>query len=193
MPTINPSNPSDRQTPGYTLLPGLLHRPRMGNGTNTRHTPHSLIPHRNMRCVDRRRTIVMRHPMMLPGLLTVQLHPHLVEGRKPSLCTIAHSFPVLDFLLDKRGVHAIRDFVHGDIAAVEGLRPENVRVDGDVVDVLQTVVGDRGHGYALAAVGLDVEFVGGLAGAVVAFHVGLVIARRTFRVEMRPDPGRCRG
>lgn len=146
-----------------------------------------------MGCVDRRRTIVLRQPMMTTGFLTVQLNPHLVERCKPSLRTLTHAFPVLDFLLDKRGVHAIWDLVHGDVAVVEGLRPEDISINGDVVDVRETVVWNRGDGDALAAVGLDVEFVGGLAGAPVTFHIGFLIGRGTFRVEMCPNPCRCGG
>lgn len=50
----------------------------------------------------------------------------------------------------------------GDVAFVKGLGPEDLRVDGDVVDVLEAVVGELVDGDGLAGAGLDVEFVAGL-------------------------------
>lgn len=83
--------------------------------------------------------------------------------------------------------------MHGDIAAVEGLRPIDISVYGDVIDTWETVVGDGRNGDALAAVGLDIKFVGGLAGATVAFRVGFLFRGGTFRIEMRPNACRCGG
>lgn len=165
----------------------------MSHRTNARNTAHGLIPSRNMSCVDRRRTIVVRQLVVLTNFVALQVNPHLIERSEPSLCTFAHAFPVLDFLFDKRWVHAIWDFVHGDIAAVEGLRPIDISVYGDVIDTWETVVGDGRNGDALAAVGLDIKFVGGLAGATVAFRVGFLFRGGTFRIEMRPNACRCGG
>lgn len=104
----------------------------------------------------------MRNRMRPPNLLTIQLHPHLIKRRKPPLRTLAHTHPVPDLLLDHRRVHAARHFVDGDVAFVKGLGPEDLRVDGDVVDVLEAVVGELVDGDGLAGAGLDVEFVAGL-------------------------------
>lgn len=128
---------------------------------------------------------------MSTNFFTVQLDPNLVKWGKPPLRAVTRAFPVLNFLLNKRWVHAIGDFMHGDVAAVEGLRPENISVYGDVVDVRETVVGNRGDGDALAAVGFDVKFVGFLAKGPVGVHVDFLFSRGTFGIEMRPNSCRC--
>ena len=109
----------------------------------------------------------MRNRMRPPNLLTIQLHPHLIERRKPSLGTLAHTHAVPDLLLDNRRVHAAWHFVDGDVAFVKGLGPEDLRVDGDVVDVLDAAVRKAVDGDGLAGAGLDVEFVAGLCEALV--------------------------
>ena len=75
----------------------------------------------------------------------------------------------MDLLPDQRRVHAVRDLMDGDVALVKGLCPEKLRVDGDVIDVLQTVVLQGLHGDALANACLDVEFVAYLVVVLVGF------------------------
>ena len=130
----------------------------------------------------------MRNRMRPPNLLTIQLHPHLIKRRKPPLCTLTHTHPMPDLLLDNRRVHAARHFVDGDVAFVKGLGPEDLCVDGDVVDVLDAAVGELVDGDGLAGAGLDVEFVAGLGEVLVEVHVCVGFAGAA-GVEMCPDAG----
>lgn len=57
----------------------------------------------------------------------------------------------------------------GDVALVEGLCPEELCIDGDVVDIFQAVVLESLHGDALAGSCLDVEFVAYLVVVFVGF------------------------
>lgn len=109
-----------------------------------------------------RRPKVIRKGMLSPNLLTLQLNPNFIKRRKPSLLTLANAHPVMNLLSNQRRIHAVRDLVDGDVASVEGLAPEELCVDGDVVDVLEAVVWEVLHGDALAGACFDVEFVGGL-------------------------------
>lgn len=127
----------------------------------------------------------MRQPMIPPNILTIQLQPHLIKRRELPLRTLAHAHPVLDALLDNWRIYAPGNLVHGDIAPVEGLGPEELGVDGDVVDFLNVVVGKRGDGDALAGAGSQVEFVTGLVGVFVGVH----IFAGTAGVEVCPSAG----
>lgn len=104
----------------------------------------------------------MRNRMRAPNLFTIQLHPHLIERREPSLGTLAHTNAVPNLLFDDRRVDAAWHFVNGDVAFVKGLGPEDLRVDGDMVDVLDAAVREAVDGDGLAGARLDVEFVAGL-------------------------------
>ena len=135
--TPNSSNRQFRQPP-----PGhLLHSPRMRNQivrTMRRRRPiQRPMPNRP---ITSHRPKVMRNRMRPPNLLTIQLHPHLIERREPSLGTLAHTNAVPNLLFDDRRVHAAWHFVDGDVAFVKGLGPEDLRVNGDVVDVLDAAV-----------------------------------------------------
>jgi len=57
----------------------------------------------------------------------------------------------------------------GDVALVEGLCPEELCIDRDVVDVLQAAVFQGLYGDALACACLDVEFVAYLVVVLVGF------------------------
>lgn len=72
-------------------------------------------------------------------------------------------------LPNQRRVHTVGDLMDGDVALVEGLCPEELCVDGDVVDVLQTAVLEGLYGDALADACLDVEFVAYLVVVFVGF------------------------
>lgn len=134
--TPNSSNRQFRQPP-----PGhLLHSPRMRNQiVRTMRRRPIQRPMRNRR-ITRHRIKVMRNRMRAPNLFTIQLHPHLIERREPSLDTLAHTNAVPNLLFDDRRVHAAWHFVDGDVAFVKGLGPEDLRVNGDVVDVLDAAV-----------------------------------------------------
>ena len=160
---LNSSNWQLRQPP-----PGhLLHGPRMRNQiVRTMRRPVIHLPMRSRR-ITRHRVKIMRNRMRPPNLLTIQLNKHLTKRREPSLGTLTHAHAVPDALLDKRRVDAVWHLVDGDVAFVKGLGPEDLRVDGDVVDILDAAVRKAVDGDGLAGAGLDVEFVAGLCEALV--------------------------
>lgn len=130
----------------------------------------------------------MRQPMMPSSFSTVQLDPDLFERCKAPLCTLTHAHSMPNLLLNQWWIHAPGDLMHGDVAAVEGLGPEHFGVDGDVVNIGETAVRQGGDGDALAGIGLNVVFVGGLFGVLIALHAAVWFAR-TAGVEVCPDPG----
>lgn len=63
----------------------------------------------------------------------------------------------------------MRDLMDGDVALVKGLCPEELCVDGDMVDVLEAVVLKGLNRYTLADSCLDIEFVAYLVVVFVGF------------------------